>query len=134
MDLRASKISAAKDLQRLLMESSDRIEEYTREACPSCNDVCCRQKHGTYRERDLAYLDAIGAIAPLSDRSRHPEARCEFLGAHGCIHPRWLRPFKCTWYFCEPLVQAMQERPQREARALTALMEEMIRRYDELGE
>jgi hypothetical protein len=36
-------------------------------------------------------------------------------------------------YFCEPIVLAMQDRPQRSTRALTAVMEEMIRLYDELG-
>jgi len=128
-----SPIAAATRLQQLLMDSSPLIDEYTRESCPSCTDVCCRQKHGIYRERDLIYLNAIGAIAPRVDHSRHPEARCGFLGAGGCIHPRWLRPFICTWYFCEPIMLAMQERPQRSARALTATMEEMIRLYDELG-
>ena len=109
------------------------IEEYTREVCPACADVCCRQKHGAYRERDIRYLSAIGAPVPAADRTRPPESRCEFLGANGCTHPRWLRPFKCTWYFCEPIILAMRDRPQRSARALTAVMEEMIRLYDALG-
>ena len=133
MDRQPSTADAAKGLQQLLIASSALIEEYTREVCPYCSDVCCRQKHGTYRERDIRYLIAIGAPVPAVDRTRPPESRCEFLGAHGCIHPRWLRPFKCTWYFCEPIILAMQDRPQRSTRALTAVMEEMIRLYDALG-
>ncbi|MHB8846371.1 MAG: hypothetical protein ACYC7L_16680 [Nitrospirota bacterium] len=128
-----SAADAAQGLRQLLIDSSAMIEEYTREVCPSCTDVCCRQKHGAYRERDVRYLNAIGAPVPSSDRTRAPESRCEFLGANGCIHPRWLRPFKCTWYFCEPIIVAMQDRPQRSTRALTAVMEEMIRLYDALG-
>lgn len=133
MDSRKSTADTAKKLRQLLIDSSALIEEYTREACPACTEVCCRQQHGTYRERDIIYINAIGAFVPPFDRSRPPEARCEFLAHDGCMHPRWLRPFKCTWYFCETIILAMQDRPQRSVRALTAVMEEMIRLYDELG-
>ena len=133
MDRHASTADTARKQRQLLIDSSAMIEEYTREACPSCTDVCCRQKHGAYRERDIIYLNAINALIPATDRTRPPESRCEFLGTDGCIHPRWLRPFKCTWYFCEPIVKAMRDRPQRSARALTTVMEEMIRLYDALG-
>ena len=132
MDLPASTLDAAKQLQQLLMESSSLIEDYTRDICPHCDDVCCRQKHGAYRERDIIYLNAIGAFPPPFDHNRPPESSCEFLGHDGCIHPRWMRPFKCTWYFCAPIIKAMQERPGRSTRELTALMEEMIRLYDQL--
>lgn len=128
-----SRIEAAGRLQQLLIEKSPLIEEYTRELCPACTDVCCRQKHGIYRERDIIYLNALGTAIPARGPSRPLDGPCEALGERGCIHPRWLRPFKCTWYFCEPIVLAMQDRPQRSARALTAVMEEMIRLYDELG-
>jgi hypothetical protein len=132
MDRHASTADAAKRLQQLLIDSSAMIEEYTREVCPSCTDVCCRQKHGTYRERDIIYLNAIGALVPATDRTRPAESRCEFLGTNGCIRPRWLRPFKCTWYFCEPLLTELEDRPARSTRMLTAVMEEMIGLYDRL--
>ena len=128
-----SRIDAAGKLQQLLIESSPLIEEYTREICPGCTDVCCRQKHGIYRERDLLYLNALGTAIPARDPARPLDGPCEALGERGCTHPRWLRPFKCTWYFCEPIILAMRDRPPRSTRALTAVMEEMIRLYDELG-
>ena len=132
MPLSDQTAETAKQLQQLLIESSPLIEEYTRDLCPACTDVCCRQKHGRYRERDLVYLRALGAIAPVFDHARPSESTCEYLGERGCIHPRWFRPFKCTWYFCEPLIKAMDERPGRATRRLTAVMEEMIRLYDRL--
>jgi hypothetical protein len=128
-----SRIDAAGRLQQLLIESSPLIEVYTRELCPRCTAVCCRQKHGIYGKRDHNYLNALRTAIPARDPARPLDGPCEALGEHGCIHPRWLRPFKCTWYFCEPIVLAMQDRPQRSTRALTAVMEEMIRLYDELG-
>lgn len=124
----------ARQLRQLLIESSPRIEAYTKELCPACTDLCCRQKHGQYRERDLAYLRALNEAPPQHAGSQAPESPCGFLGERGCVHPRWLRPFKCTWYFCEALLKALEERPAREARNLTAVMEEMILLYDRLEE
>jgi hypothetical protein len=45
-----------------------------------------------------------------------------------------MRPFKCTWYFCEPLLSALNNGPQRKARRLTEDFEEMLRLYGALGE
>jgi len=126
------RIDAAGKLQQLLIESSPLIEEYTRELCPSCTDVCCRQKHGIYRERDVIYLSALGTEIPTRDLARPLDGPCEALGEGGCMHPRWLRPFKCTWYFCDPLLEAMNDGPQKKARALSNVMKEMIKCYDEM--
>ncbi|HEX9019956.1 MAG TPA: hypothetical protein VF903_01705 [Nitrospirota bacterium] len=117
---------AAQRLKQLLIDSSPLIEEYTAAACPACADVCCRQKHGLYRERDILYLRGLGEAVPERDPARPAEGPCEAMGHHGCIQPRWLRPFKCTWYFCEPLIKAMNEGPPKKARKLTAFMQEMI--------
>ena len=127
-----SRIDAAGKLQQLLIESSPLIEEYTREICPVCTDVCCRQIHGIYRERDILHLNALGAAIPERDPARPLDGPCEALGERGCTHPRWLRPFKCTWYFCEPLLEAMNDGPQKKSRALSRAMKDMIECYDEL--
>ena len=127
-----SRIDAAGKLQQLLIESSPLIEEYTREICPVCTDVCCRQIHGIYRERDILHLNALGAAIPERDPARPLDGPCEALGERGCTHPRWLRPFKCTWYFCDPLLEAMNDGPQKKARALSRVMQDMIEFYDEL--
>jgi hypothetical protein len=127
-----SPTAAAAKLQQFLRDSSPLIEDYTLEVCPSCTDVCCKQKHGTYRERDIIYLTALNIPVPGRDAARPSEGPCEALGAHGCVHPRWQRPFKCTWYFCEPIIRAMEERPGRSTRQLTAAMEAMIGLYDQM--
>ena len=127
-----SRIDAAGKLQQLLIESSPLIEEYTRQICPACTDVCCRQIHGIYRERDILHLNALGAAIPERDPARPLDGPCEALGERGCTHPRWLRPFKCTWYFCEPLLEAMNDGPQKKSRALSRAMKDMIECYDEL--
>lgn len=119
----------AEELKKLLIESSPLIEEFTAITCPGCTDVCCRQKHGLYRERDILYLRALGVDVPKRDLSRPLEGPCECMGPQGCSLPRWLRPFKCTWYFCDPLLAALDKAPPKRARKLAALMQEMIDVY-----
>jgi hypothetical protein len=121
-----------RELQRLLIETSPLIEEYTAAVCPGCADVCCRQKHGMPTERDRLYLTAAG-VAPLrSDPALHPDAPCQYLGGDGCMRPRWQRPWRCTWYFCDPLLDALRAGPPRKARALSAALEKMARLHNEL--
>lgn len=124
--------AAAQGLKHLLIETSPLIERYTAEVCPACADVCCKQKHGVFRERDIVYLNALGHDIPLHDESVSPEGPCQFLSPRGCKLPRWLRPFKCTWYFCYPILHAMNEVPQREYRHIIETLREMVRLYGEL--
>jgi hypothetical protein len=121
----------AHQLKQLLIESSPLIEEYTAVVCPACVDVCCRQKHGTHCSRDLAYLRALGAPAPPLDADRDPDGPCQFMGQSGCILPRWTRAFKCTWYFCDALLAALDEGEPKKARQLSAILQDMVDRYNE---
>ena len=123
----------AKRLKQHLIESSPLIEEYTRQVCPSCTDVCCRQRHGLFTGTDLAYLAALGEPVPAHDPSHPPDGHCQFLTKRGCAKPRWQRAWKCTWYFCEPLLRALAEGPQKNARALSAVLEEMGRLCGEMS-
>ncbi len=126
---RPSAARTAHHLKQLLIESSPLIEEYTRQVCPSCADVCCKQRHGLFTETDRSYLAALDEAVPPHDPSRPPDGFCQFLGASGCAKPRWQRAWKCTWYFCEPLLRALSEGPQKKARRLSAVLDEMGRLY-----
>ncbi len=128
-----SRADTAKHLKELLIESSVLIEEYTRQVCPTCTDVCCKQRHGLFVKADRAYSKALGEAVPSHDQSRDPEGPCQFLTAAGCAKPRWQRAWKCTWYFCDALLRSLDEGPQRKARKLSAMLDEMGKLYDELG-
>lgn len=121
---------AALRLQQLLSETSPLIESCTSAVCPSCIDVCCRQRHGLYTDRDRAYLAALGADVPHHDPLLPLDGPCQFLGPDGCAKPRWQRAWKCTWFFCEPLLRALEAGPPKQARSLSAALEEMARLYD----
>jgi len=122
----------AQQLQQLLIASSPLIEEYTAAVCPTCTEVCCKQEHGRYQERDVRYLNALEVPVPLRDATRPLDGPCEMMGMRGCVQPRWMRPFKCTWYFCGPLLKALEEGPQRKARKLAALLQELVDLYERL--
>jgi hypothetical protein len=119
----------AKKLKQLLIESSPLIEEFTAVVCPDCVEVCCRQKHGLYRERDVLYLATLGEEVSERDTSLPLEGPCESMGPCGCMLPRWMRPFKCTWYFCEPLLVALNTIPPKKMRQLSTLLQEMSDLY-----
>ncbi len=112
-------------LKELLEEVSPLIEGYTSEVCPRCRDVCCRQRHASYEEDDLRYISALGL--PLQGAAgRDPDEPCEHLSDRGCRRPRWLRPFRCTWYFCEQLLERMTEDAGRPYRRVVGLLREAM--------
>jgi hypothetical protein len=129
-----NRIETAGKMKRLLIESAPLIEDYTWEVCPACAEVCCKQKHGVFRENDIGYLHALGLEAPQRDQGRPAEGPCEWMGPRGCNRPRWLRPFKCTWFFCGPLLKAMNDGPSRKARQLSTMLQKMADLYGELGQ
>jgi hypothetical protein len=125
-------VAIAEKLKQLLIESSPLIEEYTAAVCPDCAEVCCRQKHGMYQEGDIRYVQALGEDVPCRDATRPPDGPCEAMGPYGCGQPRWMRPFKCTWFFCEPLLAALNSSPPKKVRRLSTALQEMSDLYGEL--
>jgi len=123
----------AKRFMQLLIDASPLIEEYTAAVCPACTEVCCRQKHGLYREQDRLYLRSLGETVPARDPARPLDGPCEAMGQHGCTLQRWKRPFKCTWFFCEPLLNAMNTSPPKKMRKLSAMLQEVSDLYAELA-
>lgn len=128
-----NRVEIAERLKALLVESSPLIEDYTSTTCPDCTNVCCRQKHGLYCERDVWYLRALDGELPERTTTRPLDGPCESMRPQGCVQPRWMRPFKCTWYFCEPLLQALNKGSQKKTRRLNAVMQEMIDLYGQLS-
>jgi hypothetical protein len=120
------KQTVAEQLKELLTRLSPLIEEYTQRVCPPCTDVCCKQKHGVLLEKDIAYLTALDIAVPSHDKAHPPDAPCQFLGPGGCSRPRWQRAWKCTWYFCDPLLKAMNDGPPRTSRRISALVSAIL--------
>ncbi len=94
------------------------IEKHTARVCPDCVKVCCANKHGTPEREDFLFYLALGVEARPA--SGPPDEVCSLLGGMGCELPRWQRPFRCTWYFCEPLLDSMRQGSGREYRLFVA--------------
>ncbi len=116
----------AEKLKQLLIDISPLLEEYTARICPDCRDVCCKQKRSLPDAVDVRYRTVLEAQLPERDPSREPEGPCQFMGQSGCAVPRWLRPWRCTWYFCDPLLDAIHKGPQKQARRLSALIQQIV--------
>ena len=112
MKERAARLKAA------YLAVSPLIEEYTTRLCPGCQRVCCIDRHGTHEAEDLAFLDALGAARPPEPPRALDTLPCRHLTAGGCAVERWMRPYRCTWYFCERLLLGIAEGEPRAHREL----------------
>ena len=100
------------------------IEKHTGLVCPHCVKVCCANKHGTPEREDFTFYRALGAEARPAFGP--PDEVCSLLGKTGCELPRRQRPFRCTWYFCEPLLESMRRGGGREYRLFVAELAKLV--------
>jgi len=127
----------ARQVEAKVADLSLLIEKYTSVACPSCLSVCCINRHSHHDSSDLALLHALGYAAPALGPGLDDAAPCGFLGARGCMLPRIMRPYRCTWYFCDALLNLLRDAPVREYRVfmnvlsgLTDKRLEMLREFE----
>jgi len=84
------------------------IEKHTSIVCPECEEVCCIDKHSHYDKNDLIYLRALGAEVYLNPPYREETGPCRYMSEKGCSRERWERPFRCTYFFCNPLLKSLE--------------------------
>lgn len=113
-------------IQKGIDTLSPLIQEITSAVCPACEEVCCRNRHGYYDHEDLVYIYSLGLKPPVYCDGIKDSDLCQFLSAQGCSRERSVRPFRCTWYFCSPLIQYMENGPARPSRELRRRLQEVI--------
>jgi hypothetical protein len=118
--------AAAERIRQVLIDLSPMIEEYTARVCPDCRDICCKQRHGIMNDQDLRFLSALNVKLPSYEQDRPPDGPCQFMAPEGCTSPRWLRPWRCTSFFCDALLDVMNSGPQKKARQISALIQEIV--------
>jgi len=94
------------------------IQELTAKSCPYCGVVCCAQKFGLPNSIDLVAFLAMNLKGLIYDFQKEPHSKCQFMGEKGCILPRHKRPFRCTFYFCDPLLIQIDLLPAEEYKKL----------------
>jgi len=103
------KTEIANELKKIFNAVSPFIEKHTASICPLCERVCCTNKHGSHTKDDIYFLKALGIKVPSIDRDKKETDPCVHLAEDGCSLRRWERPFRCTWFFCDPLLQSMKD-------------------------
>jgi hypothetical protein len=101
----------ARNIEDGIEKLSPFIQQTTASVCPRCTDVCCISKHGYYDYDDLVYISALGLKLPPYDFGRKDSDPCQFLSGRGCSLKRTMRPSGCNWYFCENLLEEMEQKP-----------------------
>lgn len=101
------------------------IQEYTAKTCPYCAVVCCANRHGMPTFGDIVSFLAMRRQLPLYDLSISAGAACQFMGARGCVLPRLIRPYRCTWYFCDPLLKQIEIGPASHYRTFIQYVENL---------
>jgi len=84
------------------------IQQHTALSCPVCEEVCCIDKHGNHDADDMTFISAFGNEIPAVKSDKKDTDPCRFLIKNGCSLDRWMRPFRCTWFFCDPLLEGMR--------------------------
>ncbi len=84
------------------------IEKHTALVCPECNHLCCKDKHGRHDEDDIRFLNALDESIPLDQPDRDESGPCRYMSDTGCSIGRYLRPFRCTHFFCDPLLKSLE--------------------------
>jgi hypothetical protein len=121
----AIKDPAALELKAAFEAVSSLTEEFTSRICPTCESVCCIDRHGTHEKADLLFLEAMGEAPPGDAPKADDTEPCRHLGPKGCTIARRMRPYRCTWYFCSALLERMPEEDPRGYRNLVAALKRL---------
>lgn len=120
------KKTLAEELRDAYNMISPFIEKHTSIVCPDCEDLCCMDRHGRYDANDLLFLAALGVDTPLDASSREETDGCRYMMDRGCSLDRWMRPYRCTYFFCNGLLKSMEEHDSKLYRAFLMFFEHMV--------
>lgn len=102
------------------------IQQITSAVCPSCEKVCCIDRHGHYNDQDLIYIRALGTEPPSYKEGVIDTDPCQFLSESGCTLERSVRPFRCNWYFCSSLLEYMEQGPPKPYREFIGRFQRIV--------
>jgi hypothetical protein len=108
------------------------IQNHTEAVCPYCEKVCCINKHSYYEHEDIIYIYALAEKIPFYKKRIDNSDHCQFLGANGCTIRRSLRPYRCNWFFCTPLLERMQSNSAVHYRKFIRLLEKITSKRENM--
>jgi hypothetical protein len=116
----------AQEIREAFNTVSPFIEKHTSIVCPECKRVCCADKHGRYDSDDLLFLKALGMEVSQDHHGREESDSCRFITETGCSLERWKRPFRCTFFFCDPLLKSLEHDNAKLYRAFVGYFQHLV--------
>ena len=116
----------ALDLKDAFSMISPSIEKHTSIVCPDCEDLCCKDKHARYDKNDLVFMKAMDIHIPSDTSGLEESDPCRNMTEKGCSLDRWMRPYRCTQFFCTPLLNSMEDDNSKLYRAFMMFFEHMV--------
>ena len=98
----------ANEIKEAFNTVSPFIEKHTAIVCPECKNLCCKDKHGRHDKDDIKFLKAINEPIPPEQTDLDESGPCRYISEKGCYIERYLRPFRCTHFFCDPLLRSLK--------------------------
>ncbi len=123
----------AHELKETLNTISPFIETHTALVCPECKKVCCADKHGRYSSGDIIYLNALETDIPPQPVDREETASCRYITDTGCSLQRWMRPYRCTLFFCTALMNSIERGDPNIYRAFNGYFQHLISLREQLA-
>ena len=101
------------------------IDSVGKETCLFCKDICCKKATVWYDFKDMLYLYLHSGQFPEAQITKEGDLSCCNLTSTGCLLPRRIRPFICTWYICPSQTAMLSEKMVEEpkARILSSIQE-----------
>jgi hypothetical protein len=116
----------AQELRYTFDTVSPFIEKHTSIVCPECEKVCCIDKHGHYDSNDIVFLRALGTEIIYKPPDRKETDPCRFLTDTGCSLERWARPYRCTYFFCDPVLKSLENDNAKLYRAFVEYFQHLV--------
>ncbi len=104
----SNKTEIAREIKDTFDLVSPFIEKHTSLICPDCKKVCCADKHGRYDSDDLSFLKTLEVDVSQQKSGCNETGQCRYITDTGCSLQRWMRPFRCTSFFCNPLLKSLE--------------------------
>jgi len=122
----------AREIREAFNTVSPFIEKHTAIVCPECKKVCCADKHGRHDADDILFLTSLGVEVPESPDERCEDDACRFIGETGCRLERWMRPYRCTFFFCDTLLRSLENDNAKLYRAFLDYFQHLVSLRQEL--
>jgi hypothetical protein len=102
----------AQDIQFRLESIFLLLDDLSAVTCPWCPDPCCLTATVWMDFKDLLFLHLIGHQIPHAQLLTELNETCRYLSPRGCMLPRIVRPWVCTWYLCPTQKAKLRQKPK----------------------